>query len=132
MVAEIDPDDLASLPDGERRNLRIVDIRDERSFDRGHIPDSECIPFPELSTRVTELAGASRIVTVCPHGIASQQAAQLIGSYADTQDARVVSLRGGIEAWGRDVGELVTSAEGDGGIDRDARSDTDEGPDAPF
>ncbi|TKX76744.1 rhodanese-like domain-containing protein, partial [Halorubrum sp. SD626R] len=102
MVDEIDPDDLASLSDGERRETRIVDIRDRRAFDRGHIPGSECIPFPELSTRITELSGASRVVTVCPHGIASQQAAQLIGSYADAQDARVESLRGGLEAWGRE------------------------------
>ncbi|MFD1571441.1 rhodanese-like domain-containing protein [Halorubrum laminariae] len=147
MVAEIDPDDLASLPDDERDEIRIVDIRDRRAFDRGHVPGSECIPFPELSTRITELAGASRIVTVCPHGIASQQAAQLIGTYADAQDARVESLRGGIEAWQRDAGELVaTSQEGDaderGDVDCDAESGgdctddpdggNDEGPAAPF
>ena len=140
MVDEIDPDDLASLSDDERREMRIVDIRDRRAFDRGHIPGSECIPFPELSTRITELAGASRVVTVCPHGIASQQAAQLIGSYADAQDARVESLRGGLEAWGRDGGDVVaTSDEDDSGERADAESgaipdsdDGDEGPEAPF
>jgi len=136
MVDEIDPDDLASLSDGERRETRIVDIRDRRAFDRGHIPGSECIPFPELSTRITELSGASRVVTVCPHGIASQQAAQLIGSYADAQDARVESLRGGLEAWGREDGDLVaTSGEHAGGDASDTgghASDTEEGPDAPF
>ncbi|GAB3706902.1 rhodanese-like domain-containing protein [Halorubrum pallidum] len=131
MVAEIDPDDLASLPEAERRETRIVDIRDRRAFDRGHIPGSECLPFPELSTRIAELAGASRIVTVCPHGIASQQAARLIGSYADAQDARVESLRGGIEAWEGSGGELVATSSED--TDDDTRGDgTDEGPDAPF
>ena len=128
MDGEIDPAELAELgTDGE--SLRIVDIRDQRAFDSGHLPGSECLPFPELTTRITELEGASRIVTVCPHGVASRQAAQLIGSYAGTEDARVESLRGGIEAWEREVGELeMTKMEAaDGG-----RSEDDEGPSAPF
>jgi len=76
MDGEIDPDELAALLDDEETetvdaddtDLRIVDIRDRRAFDRGHIPDSECIPFPELTTRIAELEGAARIVTVCPTG----------------------------------------------------------------
>ena len=143
MDGEIDPEELATLLDEDAESngaadesesgeeLRIVDIRDRRAFDRGHLPGSECVPFPELTTRVEELAGASRIVTVCPHGIASRQAAQLIGSYAGIEDARVESLRGGVEAWQRDVDELVTTEAAD---DRPDASDgaADEGPDAPF
>jgi rhodanese-related sulfurtransferase len=138
MDGEIDPDELAALlderkaEDGDSHDpadaLRIVDIRDRRAFDRGHVPDSECIPFPELTTRIAELEGAARIVTVCPHGVASRQAAQLIGSYAGIEDARVESLRGGIEAWERTDGELVPTATDDAGP-ADA---PDEGPDAPF
>ncbi|WP_435093473.1 rhodanese-like domain-containing protein [Halorubrum sp. N11] len=136
MDGEIDPDELAALlddgPDGGESvsdTLRIVDIRDQRAFDRGHIPDSECIPFPELTTRIAEVEGAERIVTVCPHGVASQQAAQLIGSYAGTQDARVESLRGGIEAWERDAGALVPTNAGEAATPTE---DADEGPNAPF
>ena len=147
MDGEIEPEELAGLLDeadadagggtdggtdtGDATDgLRIVDIRDQRAFDRGHLPESECIPFPELTTRIAELEGADRIVTVCPHGVASQQAAQLIGSYAGTQAARVESLRGGIEAWQRDAGELVPTeaAESADSI----AGETDEGPDAPF
>ena len=145
MDGEIDPDELAALLDGDGADaddadaddadtddLRIVDIRDRRAFDRGHVPGSECIPCPELTTRIAELEGSARIVTVCPHGISSRQAAQLIGSYAGTQDARVESLRGGIEAWERSAGELVaTSVDGgDGGTN--PNEGVDEGPDAPF
>ena len=137
MDGEIDPEELSALLD-ERDgsaddaggnadadgSLRVVDIRDQRAFDRGHLPDSECIPFPELTSRIAELEGSDRIVTVCPHGVASQQAAQLIGSYEGTQDARVESLRGGIEAWEREVGELTASEKPD--------PDPDEGPESPF
>ncbi len=145
MVAEIDPDELAALLGGSEEtgeepgdpetgeeslpDLRIVDIRDTRAFDRGHLPESESIPFPELTTRIAELEDADRIVTVCPHGIASRQAAQLIGSYEGTTDARVESLRGGIEAWERDVGDLITTASED---EDTHATDADEGPDAPF
>ncbi len=137
MDGEIDPDELADVleTDGEatageadgtdRSALRIVDIRDERSFDRGHLPDSESIPFPELTNRVDELEGADRIVTVCPHGIASRQAAQLIGSYEGTADARVESLSGGIEAWQEGGRELEPTPEADADAD-------DTTSDAPF
>ncbi len=140
MDGEIDPDELAALIDDEdcdrpddgapRDGLRIVDIRDRRVFDRGHLPGSESIPFPELSTRVAELAGADRIVTVCPHGVASKQAARLIGSYAGTVDARVESLRGGVERWERLIGRLETTADDPSVADADGGPD--EGPEAPF
>lgn len=136
MDGEIDPDELADLlGSATRGDVRIVDIRDRRAFDRGHVPDSECIPFPELTTRVPELDDASRIVTVCPHGIASRQAAQLIGSYAGTEAARVESLRGGLEAWERDVGTLVateSAADGDTADDTNTDAEADDGPDPPF
>lgn len=128
MDGEIDPDELAALvaagDGGADAALRVVDIRDRRTFDRGHLPGSECIPFPELTGRIAELDGADRIVTVCPHGVASRQAAQLVGSYEGTQSARVESLRGGIEAWEREGGELAATASDD--------ESADEGPDAPF
>ena len=144
MDGEIDPAELSALleerggdsadesadgPADESESLRIVDIRDLRAFDRGHLPGSECIPFPELTSRIAELDGSDRIVTVCPHGVASQQAAQLIGSYEGTQDARVESLRGGIEAWEREIGELTETDEPDEGADA---GDPDEGPESPF
>lgn len=133
MDGEIDVDELVELLD-RGDDVRIVDIRDRRAFDRGHLPESESIPLPELTTRVTELEGADRIVTVCPHGIASRQAARLIGSYSGTADARVESLHGGIEAWERSDGALIgteSQRDDEDAIPDDATPD-DEGPDAPF
>ncbi|WP_435160955.1 rhodanese-like domain-containing protein [Halorubrum sp. SY-15] len=125
MDGEISPTEVATLLESgsDDAELRIVDIRSERAFDRGHLPESESIPFPQLTTRVDELTGADRIVTVCPHGISSRQAAQLIASYQGTTDARVESLDGGVEAWERQGRELVESPAPDA---------TAEGPDAPF
>ncbi len=116
MDGEISPDAVKTLlgtPDAPR----IVDIRSPAAFRRGHIPNSENIPFPELPQRIATLDNADRIVTVCPHGQASVQAARLLKSYAGTADARVESMEGGLVAW---EGDLVVDTE------------PDEGPESPF
>jgi rhodanese-related sulfurtransferase len=149
MVADIDPEELAAFlrdghggedgdgsgnggEDGDGRwdPPTIVDIRSRRAFDRGHIPGSRNIPFPELTTRVAELEGADRIVTVCPHGVSSRQAAALIESYAGTADARVENLRGGLDAWEGPL-EPTTEASSTSSGGDEAVPD-DEGPEAPF
>ncbi|MFC5365395.1 rhodanese-like domain-containing protein [Salinirubrum litoreum] len=123
MDGEIDPDEVADLLATDGEGLAVVDIRSKHAFDRGHIPDSVNIPFEQLPSRVEELADADRVVTVCPHGKASVQAARLVGSYEGTADATVESMAGGLEAW---EGPVETS-DPDG-----ASAEADEGPDAPF
>lgn len=121
MDGEISADELqALLADDE--DVRIVDIRPRAAFERGHIPGSECIPFSDLPQSVDELDGAERVVTVCPHGEASVQAARLVQSYEGlADDARVESLAEGITGWHGDV--VASDPE-----DADAESATD----APF
>jgi len=109
------------LDDGE--DVRIVDIRSPAAFTRGHIPGSENVPFQELTTRIEEFADADRVVTVCPHGQASQQAARLIGSF-EGFSGRVDSFAPGIEGWEY---ELASGEEAASGI-----AAGDDGPDAPF
>jgi len=104
--------------DGTPEDLRIVDIRNPGSFQRGHIPGSENIPANQLTDRVEELDGADRVVTVCPMGKSSVQAARLVGSYEGV-DGPVESLHGGLNDW---EGPLTAA---------DA-TDSDEGPASPF
>jgi rhodanese-related sulfurtransferase len=123
MDGEIDPDEVAEHLATDGEGLAVVDIRSKRAFDRGHIPGSVNIPFEQLPNRVEELADSDHVVTVCPHGKASVQAARLVGSYEGTADATVESMAGGLEAWD---GPVETS-------DPDSASaEDDEGPDAPF
>ncbi|WP_232700379.1 rhodanese-like domain-containing protein [Halobacterium wangiae] len=117
MDGELSVDELeALLEDGD---VRVVDIRRRAAFERGHIPGSECIPFHELPQSVDRLDGAERVVTVCPHGESSVQAARLVASYEGlADDARVESLAEGLVGWS---GDLET-----------ADADGESTPDAPF
>ncbi|UTF54248.1 rhodanese-like domain-containing protein [Natronosalvus rutilus] len=125
MDGEISTDDVSALLESDA-DARIVDIRDQASFKRGHIPGSENVPFHELTAKIEDFDGADRIVTVCPHGQASVQAARLIGSYEGSADARVESMAGGLEAWA----EAYELAAGDGedseGSERDGRGERNE------
>ncbi|MFB6303012.1 MAG: rhodanese-like domain-containing protein [Haloferacaceae archaeon] len=107
MDGEISPEEVMGLIEGDDPPL-IVDVRSPGAFARGHVPGSQNVPFAHLADRVDELAGTERIVTVCPHGRASVQAARLIASYEGTADARVESMAGGLEAW---PGDLVADRE---------------------
>jgi rhodanese-related sulfurtransferase len=98
-------------------DVRVVDIRSPASFRRGHIPGSENVPFGELTDRIEDVADADRVVTVCPHGKASVQAARLVDSF-EGFSGRVESLAPGIEGWDYDL--------------ETAEERADEGPEAPF
>jgi rhodanese-related sulfurtransferase len=115
MDGEITPDELQSLLDGRDEDdpdLRIVDIRNPGAFARGYIPGSENIPAPELTDRVEEFDGAGRVVTVCPHGKSSVQAARLLASYEGV-DGPVESLAGGLTEWDGPLEADASSESGD-------------------
>lgn len=110
MSGEIAPSRLEALLDADEP-VRVVDIRSPAAFDAEHIPGSENVPFDELTTSIGEFEGVSRVVTVCPHGKASVQAARLIESFEGVpESAEVDSLEGGIEAWN---GPLVSAESAD-------------------
>lgn len=120
MDGEISADELWELLQSDEP-VRVIDIRSAGQFRRGHIPKSENVPFAELTGRIEEFAGADRVVTVCPHGQASVQAARLINSF-EGFGGRVESLEPGIEGWPHEIERVESDAE---------TTETD-APDAPF
>jgi rhodanese-related sulfurtransferase len=137
MDGEISPEEVAELLASDDPP-RIVDVRGPDAFEQGHIPGSESVPFADLPDRVESLADADHVVTVCPHGNASVQAARLIKSYAGTADARVESMAGGLDAWDGDLttgeadgGEANGKADG-GAVEGKADDDEADGTEAPF
>jgi rhodanese-related sulfurtransferase len=120
MSGEISAEELRTLLESNG-DVRIVDIRSPGAFSHERIPGSENVPFQELTSRIEEFADAEQVVTVCPHGKASVQAARLIESF-EGFSGEVDSLESGIEDWPY---ELETDAP-------DSEERLEEESDAPF
>ena len=118
MDGEIGNEELRGLLDAG--DARIIDIRSPAAFRRGHIPGSENVPLGSLVDSVERFDDADRVVTVCPKGESSVQAARLIASY-EGFDGRVESFAPGLSGW-----------EGSFDDGERAGENADEGPDAPF
>ena len=81
-----------------RRDAIVVDIREKKEFDTGHIVDSINIPMPKLSQRITELQKHKDkpIVVVCKLGQQSAEAVKLLQEAGHTE---VVRMTGGLSEW---------------------------------
>jgi rhodanese-related sulfurtransferase len=114
MDGEIAPERVADLLEAEA-DLEIVDVREPVEFEAEHVPGSVNVPLSKLATEIDRIDPADRIVTVCPHGEASVQAARLVAAYEGMDEAVVESMAGGLDAW---EGPL---ASGEPTVDRGAR-----------
>jgi len=74
----------------------ILDIRDEASYGRAHIPGAINIPLKELGYRLFSLDKTKDIIVYCYVGVTSKIACQILAS-ARFKD--VYNLTGGIKAW---------------------------------
>jgi len=86
----------ARIDDKYDDNFIIVDIRDDVSFDAGHILGAINIPLNELGYRVFSLDKTKDIIVYCFTGVTSEVACQILVN-AGFKD--VYNVIGGIKAW---------------------------------
>ena len=81
-----------------RKDAIVVDIRERKDFDSGHIVDSLNIPFIKFKQRVTELGKHKQkpVIVVCKLGQQSGDAAKLL---QEAGHEEVVRLTGGLAEW---------------------------------
>jgi rhodanese-related sulfurtransferase len=86
----------ARIDDESDDNFIIVDIRDDASYDEGHIPWAINIPLNELGYRVFSLDKTKDIIVYCYTGVTSEVACQILLN-AGFKD--VYNVIGGVKAW---------------------------------
>ena len=89
-----DPVQWSELEEYRSCGYELVDVRTEKEFADGHIPDSRNIPLDELRERVSEI-GTARVVVTCQVGQRGHTATLLLGDL--NFDAK--NLDGGYETW---------------------------------
>ncbi len=99
-VEEIDPlyvrQRLAQKPDG----FVLLDCRDASELQTAEISGAMHIPMSEIQQRCGELNRAAEIVVFCHKGVRSYNVASYLKHLGF---ANVRSMRGGIQAWAREV-----------------------------
>ncbi|NKB33358.1 MAG: rhodanese-like domain-containing protein [Pseudomonadales bacterium] len=81
-----------------RQDAVVVDVREKKEFDTGHIVDAINIPLAKLKQRITELQKHKEkpIVVVCKLGQQSGDAAKTL---QEAGHEEVVKLSGGLTEW---------------------------------
>ena len=80
----------------EQADAIVVDIRDQVSFEAGHIRGAQPLTNDNLPEFLANTDKNKPIIVCCYHGNSSQQAAQFLFQQSFTQ---VFSLDGGFEYW---------------------------------
>jgi rhodanese-related sulfurtransferase len=84
------------MDDESDGGLLILDIRDEASYEQGHITGAINIPLKELGYRLFGLDKTKDIIVYCRIGVQSKIACQILEN-AGFKD--VYNLTGGLAAW---------------------------------
>ncbi len=91
--------DLATrLRKGEK--IRLIDVREPHELEISSLPGEELFPLGQLAARLSELDSAQEMVLFCKSGSRSTRALELLVSAGFR---KVRNLKGGINAWARDV-----------------------------
>ncbi len=96
-VVELD----ARLADG---SVRVLDVREDHEFKRGHVAGSIHVPGKRLSARVDRLKRDRPYAVICESGNRSRGATRYL---LDHGFEGTVSVRGGTGAWARSGRPLV-------------------------
>jgi SulP family sulfate permease len=82
--------------DGTSPPLLLVDVREPREYQAGHIPKSQLLPLRLIPSQGQTLPVDRRLVLVCRTGRRSRLAAHILQDMGYTQ---VCNLQGGMLAW---------------------------------
>jgi rhodanese-related sulfurtransferase len=101
---EVAPQELKTILAGQDQ-LFLLDVREPWETSAVGFPGALAMPMGEVPARAyNELDPEGRIVVICHHGVRSLNVANWLRNQGFEQ---AQSLRGGIDAWSRDVDPAV-------------------------
>ena len=104
MEYEIQPGEVKSLREGSQPII-LIDVREPWEFQAAHIEGSLQMPMGEVPARAhQELDPDAHIVVVCHHGVRSLNVTHWLRQQGFES---VQSMRGGIDAWSKQVDPKV-------------------------
>jgi rhodanese-related sulfurtransferase len=104
MDYEIQPAEVSSLRE-KNASFTLLDVREPWEFQAARIEGSVHMPMGEVPARAhQELDPDAHIVVVCHHGVRSMNVTNWLRQQGFD---KVQSMRGGIDAWSRDVDAKV-------------------------
>jgi adenylyltransferase/sulfurtransferase len=84
----------------QTNHLKLLDVREPHELQISNLPDAVNIPLGQLAARLSELDSAEDMVVFCKSGTRSTRALELLASAGFK---KVKNLKGGINAWAREV-----------------------------
>ena len=78
----------------------LLDVREPHEFDYCHIANSHLIPMQSIPSQLDQLSKTTPIITICHHGMRSQQVAQYLMQHGFKD---ITNLTGGVHAWASEV-----------------------------
>ena len=104
--ANMNPEEARKFIDNHPRDsYQILDVRQPKEYEQGHLAGALLMPVKEVATRLTELDRDEPLLVYCHSGVRSKAACQLLLAEG-FQD--VYNMIGGIVAW---KGEKVSGGE---------------------
>src|SRR5262245_57681229 len=96
--SDVSPGDAVRLLNG---GAVVIDVREAKDYEAGHIIDARSIPAAELGERAEQLKKFKEkpVLVYCDAGFDSAKAARTL---RDQGFAKVVTLRGGLRGWRQD------------------------------
>lgn len=104
MVTELSATALQRLLDDPDTSVLVVDLREPVEYEIDHIPGATNVPMGSFTAELPALdLDADVIVTACPVGVLSVQAARLLEAYEGTdEETTIASLDGGYAQYSSD------------------------------
>jgi rhodanese-related sulfurtransferase len=99
-MREIDVRELQSWLATDRGAVELVDVREPWETAHCRIEGSRTVPMGEIASRLGELDPDRATVVICHHGTRSMHVVMWLAQQGFSD---VINLRGGINAWARDI-----------------------------